>query len=71
MDDADITGDRAEHDHKANLARSRKPVGPQPKGFCHFCDAEVRPGARFCDQDCLSDWEREQSRMRINGVIDE
>lgn len=58
MDDADITGERAEFDLVANLANSRKPIGPQPNGFCLFCEEPVPENHRWCDSSCRDLWEK-------------
>lgn len=58
MDDVDRTADRAEFDHIANLSKSRKPEGPKPTGYCLNCGETLQPGQRWCDADCLEDWEK-------------
>ena len=58
-DIADITGDRAETDHLANLSKSRKPEGPKATGFCLFCDEPLDDGLRWCNAACRNDWEKE------------
>jgi hypothetical protein len=61
MDDADITGERAEQYHADALARSRKPAGPEATGRCHWCDEIVGDTHRWCpDTDCRDQWEKEQ-----------
>lgn len=57
MDEADITGERAEYDHQINLQISRKPEGPQPTGYCLFCAEPVEHPRRWCSSDCREDWE--------------
>lgn len=38
----------------------RKPEGPKATGFCLNCDEAVAEGRRFCDFDCMTQWERRQ-----------
>lgn len=37
--------------------RERKPVGPEFTGTCHNCEAPLEAPKRWCDKDCLTDWE--------------
>ena len=51
------------------IAASRKPPSPPANGKCLNCDADVDEGARFCDLDCMRDWEvREQQRLLAGGA---
>lgn len=59
-DIADITGDRAEFDHLANLSKSRKPEGPAATGRCLFCDDELDHGMRWCNAECRDLWEKKR-----------
>lgn len=45
----------------------RKPEGPQPCGECHNCGAEVPAEMRWCDKDCLTEWEEDQARASRSG----
>lgn len=46
---------------RRNLAMAhRKPEGPQPIGVCHFCGEAVGHGMRWCNRDCMEDWEAEK-----------
>lgn len=36
-------------------------------GACHYCSATVPSGHRFCDRDCLEDWQKEQDSRRREG----
>ena len=40
-------------------AANNVPVIPAT-GACHWCDALLPVGARFCDKDCRDDWERKK-----------
>lgn len=43
---------------------------PMPAtGACHWCDALLPAGARFCDRDCMQDWQREQDARRRGGLL--
>ena len=61
--------DRAEIEIEIELAealRIRKPVGPQPSGYCHWCGDAVEVGMRWCDHSCEMSWEYADSRARQN-----
>lgn len=62
--------DRAEEEIEYELAealRQRKPAGPQPTGYCHWCGDPVEVGHRWCDQSCERSWEHVDNRRRQNG----
>ena len=62
--------DRAEEEIEMELAealRQRKPSGPAPMGYCHWCGDAVSVGMRWCDHSCESSWEYTENRMRQNG----
>lgn len=59
-DICDVTSDRDELMQPMLLAASRKPEGPAPTGFCLYCDEPVGEGRRWCDSDCMGDWQRVQ-----------
>lgn len=40
-------------------------------GRCYSCDEVTDNGRRFCDRDCLEDWERAEKARRIGGRGDE
>lgn len=65
-DIADITAERDESEHALRLAASRKPVGPQANGFCHWCDEPVDRPLRYCDAECRDSHEREQKLVGRN-----
>lgn len=65
-DEADITGERAEFVHLGNLAKSRKPEGPAPTGFCLNCGEALPPFQRWCDHDCYSDWSRRKKMSLLS-----
>lgn len=51
MDDIDRQIERDEILHQALIA-ARKPEGPQPTGYCHFCEEPLDPPKRWCDAEC-------------------
>jgi hypothetical protein len=65
MDDVDRTAERQEREAPFLLRAAMKPAGPQPTGFCHWCEAPVTH--LFCDEHCRDDWQFAQDRKKING----
>jgi len=49
------------------LARIRREPTLQHTGRCLYCDEDVGPDKRFCDAECLRDFERERAAKRRNG----
>lgn len=37
-------------------------------GFCHNCLDPVDDPQRFCDSECMEDWEYVRNRKRANGL---
>ena len=65
--------DRAEDEIEMELAealRQRKPAGPQPTGYCHWCGDAVDVGMRWCDHECLDAWELADCRRRQNRTAE-
>lgn len=59
-DAADIAGDNDFNEERVRLHLNTAPKAPvQPRGNCLFCQAKV-PTGLYCDDDCKSDYEREQ-----------
>jgi hypothetical protein len=54
----DDLGSEQEEFNRDLALRARKPEGPTETGYCHFCDATVPKGHRWCDTQCRDDWER-------------
>jgi len=68
MDICDQAAEREELDRSLALRQHAGHLPDLPAtGSCHYCTASVPPGARFCDRDCLQDWEREQDARRRGG----
>lgn len=69
-DEADIAFDSEQRHltHALAAQRSRSAV-LRPAGSCHFCgNAEGIEQRLFCDSDCASDWEYEDSLRRRLGL---
>lgn len=49
---------------------AKSSTGPvlQAVGQCHFCDAALSNGQRFCDADCRDGWADEQNAKARNGT---
>ena len=68
MDDIDRAQEREQFDRDMSIRCQQEHMRwLDPDGACHFCAATVADGARFCDKDCLDDWQREQDARRIRG----
>jgi len=46
-------------------AANNVPVLPAT-GACHWCSASVPDGARFCDKDCLDDYDRMERMTHVH-----
>jgi hypothetical protein len=46
---------------------ARRPCGPVATGSCHFCEAELPEGMRWCNANCRDDWELQQAADRDMG----
>lgn len=52
---------REEQDRELCIGMARRAAESVPAtGRCHWCDASVPPGYKFCDSDCRDDWERDR-----------
>jgi hypothetical protein len=65
MDDADAA-DLTQQQH-LDRAMSRRHATLPSVGTCYSCAERVAEGRRFCDSDCLSDWERIEAARRRGG----
>lgn len=63
MDIYDQATEREEQD-RALASQQRRPEGPEATGLCHNCGEPLGGGARWCDAECLRDW---QARQRAAG----
>jgi len=66
MDDVDRTAERQEREQGFLIRAAKKPDGPAPSGFCHWCSEPTV--LSFCDSDCRDDWQREKDRKKVNGL---
>ena len=62
-DIVDLGNDRAEEILNEQLAK-RRPEGPKPFGFCHYCSEPIGQGERWCNVDCRDDWELMEKRRK-------
>jgi hypothetical protein len=65
MDEADIAQGHEERDRAAALRRRHATL--PASGQCYSCAELVEGGARFCNKDCLDDYERAEKARRMNG----
>jgi len=65
MDEADIAQGHEERDRAAALRRRHATL--PAVGQCYSCGEPVEDGRRFCDRDCLDDYERAERARRMNG----
>jgi hypothetical protein len=68
MDDAD-TADLTREQTLAAALRRRHATLPAV-GTCYSCAEKVEGTRRFCDADCLSDWEKVEKFRRMNGRVE-
>lgn len=59
MDIMDDAHEREELFRRAALSH-RHDDGPSYTGYCHNCGDQVDEPLRWCDADCLEDWEKQQ-----------
>lgn len=50
-------------------ALNRRQASLPAIGVCYSCAERVDEGRRFCDADCLQDWERVERARRLNGRV--
>jgi hypothetical protein len=59
MDDADRADEQQEEIMRRKLAYlSSQTNEAEATGRCLNCDAKVPKGHRWCDHDCMKDWEK-------------
>jgi hypothetical protein len=64
MDDADVSQARMEAEQERLLAARQWSMLPRT-GECYNCGEPTEE--RFCDRDCLTDWEQRQAANKRNG----
>lgn len=52
---------------EAEQRARRMPEGPAPTGRCLNCDEEVPEGRRWCDAECMTDYQHRQAALRRLG----
>lgn len=65
MDEADAADMTVEQTLAAALRRRNATL--PPVGQCYSCAEPVDAGRRFCDSDCMADWERAERARRLRG----
>lgn len=50
----------------AMMRASNHPPPLPAVGACHWCSASVPAGARFCDKDCLDDYDRMERMTHVH-----
>jgi hypothetical protein len=65
MDEADAADATVEQHLKRALARRQATL--PAIGQCYSCGKPVDGTLRFCDRDCLDDYERAERARRMNG----
>jgi hypothetical protein len=68
MDDADIAQGHEERDRAVALRRRHATL--PAVGQCYSCAEPVEGSLRFCDRDCLDDYERSEKARRMNGRME-
>jgi len=59
---------REEQERDACIARVRSQTSRlKPVGYCYYCSEPVKSDRRFCDKDCMEDWEHQDKMHRIGG----
>jgi hypothetical protein len=66
-DHADMADGKIYASVDAAVAAVRRRPELVADGRCHFCEELVPHGARFCDQDCRDDHEKEVAGLRRAG----
>lgn len=56
MHDEDRATDYEERARESARVTSRKPEGPQPTGFCHYCGERLPVPMRWCGAECRNEW---------------
>lgn len=65
MDESDAADATVEQHLKRALSRRHATL--PAVGTCYSCAELVDAGRRFCDADCLADWERVEAARRRGG----
>lgn len=65
MDEADQTQQRIEAELEQAM-KLKRPALPFT-GYCYNCAEMVDTSHKFCDADCMADWEHRQESRKRNG----
>lgn len=68
-DEADMAGEAIELNRQRAIEACRSAPSLPPKGSCWFCDEAVPPPLKFCDGDCVADYEHEQAALMRAGRL--
>ena len=68
MDEADAADITAEQHLQRALARRQATL--PAVGQCYSCADPVDAGRRFCDRDCMDDFERAEKARKLNGRME-
>lgn len=66
MDEADAADLTMEQALSSALAKRQATL--IPVGRCYSCNEGVEGNRRFCDKDCLEDWERVEAARKRGGT---
>lgn len=63
-DQFDLASTYEELERQSSLNRLENTKAPSPvsTGYCLYCGEELSDGRRWCNADCLDEWEKEQKR---------
>jgi len=67
MDDADRTDQNIENAIQNGIDQARRAPVLLPKGSCWYCEAPVDKVRRFCDLQCVADFEVEEEAIKRAG----
>lgn len=55
-DEQDLASEREEIARQSAQVTGRRPSGPEPTGYCHYCGDRLPKPMRWCDADCRNEW---------------
>jgi len=64
-DEADVAQMHIEREVEIAL-KSRKREVVEATGYCLNCEAPLQEGHRWCDHDCMSDWDKRRT-INLHG----
>jgi hypothetical protein len=66
-DEIDKTMERDELEAPARMAATKRPVGPEANGHCHWCSERIPEPMRWCDADCRNEYDEALRRALMRG----